>query len=822
MSTSPPITVESLLAHAAGVRALAFGLLGDEHAADDVVQETWIAALERSPSSERLGGWLRRVARHLALKRRRGEGRRSTRERLASRAAEEPGTDHAVAERESLRRVVDAVLDLDEVYSRVVLLRYFRGLGPAEIARLLGVPVATVDSRLHRARRKLRERLDAESGGRRERWAPALAAATGWRGGGAKGSAAAEEGTGMLLKMSLLAAGGLVAPLGASIWLFGAAVQETGASGAGGGAEQELARTAGELDDPARQDPAEERFGRSPAGGAEEGEGAEAEAVADPAALPHDYLLAGHVLATDGVPIPGASVHVAPLGHPLFDVVTTDAEGRFQLAWQGASERMSVVVWPDDQHRGFHPAPAHVLELSAGASSASFTLRPRGAGSGVRADVLSSAVLRASALGAGPGGMEPVSVRSDTRLRMVGTLGSQRSLETRRFTWPVPNPSPTRIAIGGEIGVGGGAGGGGRRLAPSGRRVATIVSVDEVEPVRIRGTVLTASGEPAAGAPLVVRFVADGTLALVAWTDEDGAYTVRLEPGIHRLTAGGGELGVAEVELHLTEEERGGERTWSPLLERGMEVRGRVVLADGEAADGWRVELERRGDLGVEVVRTRADDGSFAFPNAAGAARLLFVPPGSDLPAYWLDGVFPAPDAQEIALPERAQERGSLQVTVSAPDAAEPFRADLWLLQQESGRATWLPWDGERRFHRSDELPLGTYRVVAGTLRCGYVDLGLVEVTTEGCVELTATLPAPGSATVEPARSPAGKAWTLLRRGADSWSELSYSAALEGEALSLPLPRGEYLLAGEGVAVPFEVQTGVESAVRAEAESAAD
>ena len=81
MSPLSEIPAEVLLGHATSLRRLARGLLADEHAVEDVLQDTWVAALERPPASQgSLGGWLHHVTRALALKRRRSEGRRRGRD----------------------------------------------------------------------------------------------------------------------------------------------------------------------------------------------------------------------------------------------------------------------------------------------------------------------------------------------------------------------------------------------------------------------------------------------------------------------------------------------------------------------------------------------------------------------------------------------------------------------------------------------------------------------------------------------------------------------------------------------------------------------
>ena len=71
-----PVAAEDLLKHAAFVRALARSLLLDPHAADDVVQETWLRALEAPPRhAGNLRGWLSRVVSRQVFKRARSDWR---------------------------------------------------------------------------------------------------------------------------------------------------------------------------------------------------------------------------------------------------------------------------------------------------------------------------------------------------------------------------------------------------------------------------------------------------------------------------------------------------------------------------------------------------------------------------------------------------------------------------------------------------------------------------------------------------------------------------------------------------------------------------
>src|SRR5215207_46182 len=88
---------EALLAHAGWVRELARGIVRDRAAAEDVVQETWIRALDRAPREERgLGSWLGRVASNLARERRRSERARSRREQVTARPEALPSSAETV------------------------------------------------------------------------------------------------------------------------------------------------------------------------------------------------------------------------------------------------------------------------------------------------------------------------------------------------------------------------------------------------------------------------------------------------------------------------------------------------------------------------------------------------------------------------------------------------------------------------------------------------------------------------------------------------------------------------------------------------------
>ncbi|MHC4957791.1 MAG: sigma-70 family RNA polymerase sigma factor [Planctomycetota bacterium] len=173
---------EALLEHAGFIRSLAYALTRDEHVAEDVVQQTYLAAIQNPPShATNLRSWLGKVARNFAFRAHRSDKRLKAREGHAT-TPEPPPTPEDVAARLELQRlVVEAVMGLDEPYRSTVVLRFFDDCPPDEIARRMGVPKETVRTRLRRALVRMRERLDTAHGGKRAVWVAALLPLAGTR-----------------------------------------------------------------------------------------------------------------------------------------------------------------------------------------------------------------------------------------------------------------------------------------------------------------------------------------------------------------------------------------------------------------------------------------------------------------------------------------------------------------------------------------------------------------------------------------------------------------------------------------------------------------
>src|SRR5688500_8543626 len=118
-------TAEQLLADAAWLRRLAVRLAGDADDAEDLVQESWIAAWRRRPDVDRpIRPWLAKVVRDLAFMKRRGDTRRSERERGWQETGVAAAPDELLEQVRLHRLLVDLVLDLDEPYRSTIVTRF--------------------------------------------------------------------------------------------------------------------------------------------------------------------------------------------------------------------------------------------------------------------------------------------------------------------------------------------------------------------------------------------------------------------------------------------------------------------------------------------------------------------------------------------------------------------------------------------------------------------------------------------------------------------------------------------------------------------------
>jgi RNA polymerase sigma factor (sigma-70 family) len=144
------------------VVAIAYRVLADRQAAEDVAQEVFLKFhRSHSPDSERASGWLHSAAVHSALNVIRGERRRAHRETAqALDAAQTPpaSPEGLILEAEQRQEVRRALGRLPQRTAAVLLLRH-SGLSYAEVATALGMKVTNVGTVLRRAEGALRKEV---------------------------------------------------------------------------------------------------------------------------------------------------------------------------------------------------------------------------------------------------------------------------------------------------------------------------------------------------------------------------------------------------------------------------------------------------------------------------------------------------------------------------------------------------------------------------------------------------------------------------------------------------------------------------------------
>jgi RNA polymerase sigma factor (sigma-70 family) len=146
--------------YARPVFTVAFSRLADRHLAEEAVQETFLKAWRARATFDpdrSLSPWLYMIARRTAADIARREQRRPTTTPLsATLAADDPEQEGDPWEAWQVRC---ALRDLGGDERELIRLTHYVGLTHSQIAERTGLPIGTVKSRLHRAHRRLAERL---------------------------------------------------------------------------------------------------------------------------------------------------------------------------------------------------------------------------------------------------------------------------------------------------------------------------------------------------------------------------------------------------------------------------------------------------------------------------------------------------------------------------------------------------------------------------------------------------------------------------------------------------------------------------------------
>jgi RNA polymerase sigma-70 factor, ECF subfamily len=145
--------------HEAMVYSLAWNFFGDRGRAEEIAQDVFLQlyrSLGTIESDAHLLFWLRQVTTRRCID-------QTRRTKLKAVSLDEAGEIHAKTKAadplldRKLKRLVE---ELPDVQRAVVTLRYQEDLDPSEICRIVGMPVNTVKSHLHRALQSLRRKLE--------------------------------------------------------------------------------------------------------------------------------------------------------------------------------------------------------------------------------------------------------------------------------------------------------------------------------------------------------------------------------------------------------------------------------------------------------------------------------------------------------------------------------------------------------------------------------------------------------------------------------------------------------------------------------------
>ncbi|HEY0713322.1 MAG TPA: RNA polymerase sigma factor, partial [Polyangia bacterium] len=163
---------EDLIAQTTWLRRLAMALVRDRDLAEDLVQDTWVAAFRPRPQIEGSARpWLATVIRNLARSRARQTRRQRLREERVTPEETLPSSEALALRYEALRVLGELVSGLPEPYRSTVLLCYGEGISPSEIARRTDVPPGTVRRRLKEGLDRIRAKLQDKQG---PQWTSAL------------------------------------------------------------------------------------------------------------------------------------------------------------------------------------------------------------------------------------------------------------------------------------------------------------------------------------------------------------------------------------------------------------------------------------------------------------------------------------------------------------------------------------------------------------------------------------------------------------------------------------------------------------------------
>jgi RNA polymerase sigma-70 factor (ECF subfamily) len=158
--------------HGGAAFSLAYRMVGNRPAAEDVVQEAFLSIWRSRARYEAARGsvrsWILGIVHHRTIDSLRRnlvhDRRRSSAEGIEERHEAPERTDVEVARRDEARSVRAALETLPGEQTRVIELAYFGGFTHSQIAEMLNMPIGTVKGRMRLGLDKLRRELTGELG----------------------------------------------------------------------------------------------------------------------------------------------------------------------------------------------------------------------------------------------------------------------------------------------------------------------------------------------------------------------------------------------------------------------------------------------------------------------------------------------------------------------------------------------------------------------------------------------------------------------------------------------------------------------------------
>jgi RNA polymerase sigma-70 factor (ECF subfamily) len=155
--------------HSRAAYSLAYRMMGDKHAAEDLLQDAflklWRGATSYRTERGSLRTWILSIVHNRGIDQLRSSAsRRRTQEKVvASAPISQPSEAFAATWRNTQREQVrEALGTLPKEQLKILELAYFSGYTHVEISELLGLPLGTVKGRMRLGMKKIRDYFDSQ------------------------------------------------------------------------------------------------------------------------------------------------------------------------------------------------------------------------------------------------------------------------------------------------------------------------------------------------------------------------------------------------------------------------------------------------------------------------------------------------------------------------------------------------------------------------------------------------------------------------------------------------------------------------------------